>query len=131
MMFHFFKKKDHSDSDEKKQVFGNFVRGVWLALQEMDELDPDDWTQLQNVANLCVLAWNCSQMETSPDEAKATVPAKLHRFFHCDDSNVANFVCQTMDFKYQNFSEQKFLVLESQVVQNSCNRKIDVILDNE
>ena len=130
-MFHFFRKRSNSYSTGKTLVFSNFVRGVWQALAEMGELDPDNWEQLQNVSNLCVLAWNCSLMECSIDEAKATIPEKLCNVFHCDDPNVADFVCQTMDFKYQNFADQRFIVLKCNISRNSGDRQIDVVLDDK
>ena len=70
-------------------------------------------------------------MECSIDEAKATIPEKLCNVFHCDDPNVADFVCQTMDFKYQNFADQRFIVLKCNISRNSGDRQIDVILDDK
>lgn len=130
-MFNFFKKKKNAKTIEQAAVFEQFVRGVWQSLIEMNELDCADWTQLQNVSNLCILAWNCSLMECSPEEAKQTVPSKLHDFFQSNDTSLVEFVCQTMDFKYQYFSEHLFLILESKVSLVAGLPQITVFIDEE
>lgn len=128
-MFNFLKKK--KNISENKIAFCNFVRGVWQSLAEMNELDYSDWTQMQNVSNLCVLAWNCTLMDCPQGKAKQTISEKLQKFFQCDDENIVAFVRQTMDFKYQNYAEFHCPVLKSNVSLNAAEPQIEVILDQE
>lgn len=128
----FFKTKKIVNNSRKanETAFCAFVKGVWQALAEQNELDLHDWTQLQNVSNLCVLAWDCALGNYSEKEAKLTVTGKLQEFFHCNDENVAEFVRQTIDFKYRNYSEFGLLVLKGNVSLISGTPEIEVIFDN-
>lgn len=113
-----------------EKAFCALVEGVWDSLIGQKVMDGSSLTELQMYCNFCILAWDSTMGDSSPEEVKGSVSDLLRDILNIDDENAADFIKTVIDIKHRHYPNFGLPIIEAKVTLRSGKPHIAVTVDD-